>query len=269
MSTPSSGSADPRDQLVEPLVDTCARDPRVVAVFEGGSRARGEADEHSDIDVTVLVTVDALGGMLEEKEAFVRSIGDALFVEDFGIEHMAFAIFADGSELELHLLAISELDSIYAGPHRVLMDPRGILVGKVFPAEEPDPAARKRQLREVLMWFWHDLGHFTTAIARDQLWWATGQLEQLRNGCVNLVRLEQGGEAEAEPYWKLDAEIATGPLDALRSTFVPVERDALLGAGRDVLAFFREHGRAAASAGGSAYPEALDRLVGGRLDDLR
>ena len=151
----------------------------------------------------------------------------------------------------------------------MLIDPAGMLAGKVFPVEEPDPAARARQLREVLMWFWHDLGHFTTAIARGQLWWAAGQLEQLRNSCVNLVRLEQGGEAEDEPYWKLDTEVAPGPLEPLRSTFVPVERGALLGAGRDVLAFFREHGRAAANAGELAYPEALDRLVGGRLDDLR
>ena len=118
------------------------------------------------------------------------------------------------------------------------------------------------------MWFWHDLGHFTTAIAREELWWAAGQLEQLRNSCVNLVRLEQGGETDDEPYWKLDTEVATGPLDPLRSTFVPIERSALLGAGRAVLAFFREHGRAAANDNGLAYPDALDRLIGGRLDDM-
>ena len=118
------------------------------------------------------------------------------------------------------------------------------------------------------MWFWHDLGHFTTAIARDQLWWAAGQLEQLRNSCVNLVRLEQAGEAEEEPYWKLDGELATGPLEPLRSTFVPIERAALVGAGREVLTFFRTHGRAAALANDLPYPAELDALVGGRLDEL-
>lgn len=254
--------------MVERLVEACSGDARVVAVFEGGSRARGEADEHSDIDVTVLVTDDALNGMLAGKEAFVRSLGDSLFAEDFGMEQMAFAIFADGSELELHFFAASALDSIRAGPHRTLLDPAGVLAGRVFPGEEPDVATRSRQPREVLMWFWHDLGHFTTAIARGQLWWAAGQLEQLRNSCVNLVRLEQGGEAEDEPYWKLDAEIVTDPLEALRSTFVPIERGALLGAGRAVLAFFREHGRAVANDNGLAYPDALDRLIGGRLDDM-
>jgi hypothetical protein len=254
--------------MVDRVVEVSARDPRVVAVFEGGSRARGEADEHSDVDITILTDNELLDDLRTGKDAFVRSIGNALFVEDFGIAHMAFAIFDDGGELELHLHRVSDLDSIQAGPHRVLLDPHDVLAGRMFPDPAPDDATRSRQLREVLVWFWHDLGHFTTAIARDQLWWAAGQLEQLRNSCVNLVRLEQGGEAEEEPYWKLDLEISTGPLEPLRSTFVPIERDALVAAGREVLTFFRAHGRAAALANGLPYPAELDALVGGRLDEL-
>jgi len=263
-----TAATDPRDRMVDRVVEVSARDPRVVAVFEGGSRARGEADEHSDVDVTVLAGDDALDDLRTGKDAFVRSIGNALFVEDFGIAHMAFAIFDDGSELELHLLPVSDLDTIQAGPHRVLLDPHDFLAGRVFPAAAPDAGTRSQQLREVLMWFWHDLGHFTTAIARDQLWWAAGQLEQLRNSCVNLLRLEQGGQAEEEPYWKLDIEIATSPLEPLRSTFVAIERDALIAAGREVLTFFRTHGRAAALANDLPYPAELDALVGGRLDEL-
>ena len=83
------------------------------------------------------------------------------------------------------------------------------------------------------------------------------------------MRIEQGGEAEDEPYWKLDVELATGALEPLRSTFVPLERDDLLRAGRDVLAFFRSRGPDVAHANGLTYPAELDRLIGGRLDDLR
>ena len=260
--------ADPGDRLIDRVVEVSTRDPRVVAVFEGGSRARGEADEHSDVDITIVADDGSLDDLRTGKDAFVRSIGNALFVEDFGIADMAFAIFDDGSELELHLHRVSDLDSIPAGRHRVLLDPHDVLAGRVFPAAAPDAGTRSRQLREVLMWFWHDLGHFTAAISRDQLWWAAGQLEQLRNSCVNLVRLEQGGEAEEEPYWKLDGELATGPLEPLRSTFVPIERAALVGAGREVLTFFRTHGRAAALVNDLPYPAELDALVGGRLDEL-
>ena len=264
----SEGAIDPRDALVERLVEVCSLDQRVVAVFEGGSRARGEADEHSDIDASVIVADDAYAGILAAKAAFVGSITDALFVEDFGIEHMAFVITHAGLELELHFFRLDDLDAIHAGPYRVLLDSRDILQGRTFPPESPDEAARMRRLREVLMWFWHDLGHFTTAVARGQLWWASGQLEQLRNACINLVRLEQGGEAEDEPSWKLDVELATAVLEPLRSTFVPIERDDLLRAGRDVLAFFRAHGPEVAHANGLTYPAELDRLIGGRLDDL-
>src|SRR6186997_2786377 len=52
--------ADPRDRLVDRVVAVSNRDPRIVAVFEGGWRARGEADEHSDVDITVVVGDDAL-----------------------------------------------------------------------------------------------------------------------------------------------------------------------------------------------------------------
>ncbi len=264
----SEGAIDPRDALVERLAEVCSHDERVVAVFEGGSRARGEADEHSDIDASVIVVDDAYAEIVGAKAAFVDSITDALFVEDFGIEHMAFVITPDDVELELHFFRVGDLDAIHAGPHRVLLDPRDILQSRTFPPETTDEAARLRQLREILMWFWHDVGHFTTAIARGRLWWAAGQLEQLRNACINLVRIEQGGEAEDEPYWKLDVEVATGALDPLRSTFGPLERDDLLRAGRDVLAFFRSRGPIVAQANGLAYPAQLDRLVGARLDDL-
>ena len=85
---------------------------------------------------------------------------------------------------------------------------------------------------------------------------------------MNLVRIEQGGVAEDEPYWKLDHEIATEALDVLRSTFVPIERDALLRAGGEVLAFFRERAPRVAGAFGLTYPIELDRLVGGHLEHL-
>ena len=127
-----SGAIDPRDALVERLVEVCASDERVVAVFEGGSRARREADEHSDIDVSVIVADDAYPEIVGAKEAFVGSITDALSVEDFGLEHMAFVITPNGVELELHFFRPGDLDAIRAGPHRVLLDPRAILQGRTF-----------------------------------------------------------------------------------------------------------------------------------------
>lgn len=47
-------------------------------------------------------------------------------------------------------------------------------------------AARKAEvLRRLVFWFWHDLSHYTTALACDQLWWAYGALEELVRLCVS------------------------------------------------------------------------------------
>jgi predicted nucleotidyltransferase len=199
------------EAVIEQLVESCVADDRVAALFLGGSLARGEADEYSDIDLCVIVRDEAYADVIAGRDAFVRAVGEPLFLEDFGHDHMAFAILTGGTELELNFFRAHDLAAIRPGPHRVLLDKDGILTGVTFASPESDREAQLEQLRQILFWFWHDVGHFTAAIGRGQLWWAAGQLEQLRACCVTLVRIEQGGPAEDEAYWKLDLEIATEP----------------------------------------------------------
>ena len=216
----------------------------------------------------MIVRDTAYDEVIAGRDALARTVGEILFLEDFGNDNMAFVILADGTELEFNYFAEGDLDKIRSGPHRVLLDKEGILANRAFPLPETDRTAQVESLREVLLWFWHDVGHFATAVGRGQLWWAAGQLEQLRAYCVNLIRIEQGGGAEDEPYWKLDDEVATASLDALRATFVPLERDALLRAAGDALAFFHERAPNIAEVFGLPYPAELDRLVGGHLERM-
>jgi hypothetical protein len=91
-------------------------------------------------------------------------------------------------------------------------------------------------------------------------------MEALRHHVVNLVRIGQGVAANDEPYWKLDLEISPEPLETLRSTYVPLERDAILKAGREVVSFFRDRAPDIARANGLTYPSDLAELVSGQLD---
>jgi len=251
------------------LVAACRADDRVVAAFLGGSRARGADDTFSDIDVTVLVRDDHLESFRSDRPAFLGEVGRLLFLEDFGLEHVTFAIFEDGVELELHAWPIGELGAIEAGPHRLLYDPQGLLEGAAFTEIPPDAEALRDELRQVLMWFWHELDPLQTALGRGQIWWAAGQLEQVRNACVRVARLEGGvGSGGDEPYWKIDAEFPTDGLEPLRPTFVPPDLAAMLAAALGLLAFFREHGRAAARRMDVPYPDELDALIGGALERL-
>src|SRR5204863_2655569 len=137
----------------------------------------------------------------------------------------------------------SELREARPGPFRSLLDEEENLAVLSSEGAPVDSDAQAEHLRRILFWFWHDVRHFTTAIGRSQLWWAEGQLEQLRGSSVNLVRIQQHVEVDAnEPFWKLDVEISTEELDDLCSTFVPLQRDPMLEAGRTVVDFVPAHG---------------------------
>jgi hypothetical protein len=163
--------------------------------------------------------------------------------------------------VELLLGRESRFNEIHVGPYRTLLDEKGILAGAEFPPCEPDHAEEMEALRRVLFWFWHELSHFTAAVGRGQLWWAYGQLEALRSLCVNLVRVEQRVEAQEEAYDKLDQVLSTAELSALRTTFAPMERRAMLRTVADIVGFYRERAPVVATVYGLTYPKELERLM--------
>jgi predicted nucleotidyltransferase len=265
-----SGSGPVRDHslVVSRFVAACSADDRIVAACLRGSRARGEADEYSDLDLCVITRDDAFENVMAERAAFVRQLGEAVFMEDFGLDRIAFFILADGTECELIFGRESALGELEVGPFITLVDKRGSLDGAGFPLAQPDLDERREQLRRILNWFWHDLSHFIAALGRGELWWAYGQLEALRRYCVNLLRIEHGVEAQEEAYEKLEKAVPVSELAGLQPTLCPMERDAMLKAALDIVSFFREHAPPVARTCGSEYPAELERLMSDRLDKL-
>ena len=80
--------------VVSRFVEACSADDRIVAAFLCGSRARGEADEYSDLDLGVITRDEAFENVMAERAAFVRQLGEPVFIEDFGTTGMFF-ILAD------------------------------------------------------------------------------------------------------------------------------------------------------------------------------
>lgn len=254
--------------VIDRFARAASADERIVAAFLGGSVARGEADEFSDLDLCVITRDDALEEVKAGRADLIRTLGEPLFLEDFGRDVNVFFILADGTEGEIFFFGESELDRIDAGPVRPLVDERALLDGVRFPVEAPDRAEQVAELRQILHWFWHDLSHFIAALGRGQPWWAAGQLETLRAYCVNLERIDQGVGAEAEAYEKLDQLISVDRLAPIRSTFPPMERDALLRASQALVSFFRERAPAVAGRHGLDYPLELERVISDRLVGL-
>jgi predicted nucleotidyltransferase len=85
------------------FVAACQADARVVAAFLRGSYASGTADAYSDLDLSLITTDEAYEDFLAGREAFMRLLGEPLFLETFHRPNFAFFIFPDGKRVSLHL----------------------------------------------------------------------------------------------------------------------------------------------------------------------
>src|ERR1044071_535853 len=165
--------------FVDRFVEACRVDDRIVAAFLGGSYAKGHADAYSDVDLCVITTDQSFENFLNTREAFLRSLGDLVFLETFGNPTSAFYIFADDTEGELNFGNENRLTQIHSGEFKTLLDKKNILAKATFPPFEPSSSEQMEKLRREIYVFWHELSHFITAMGRNQLWWARGQLEAL------------------------------------------------------------------------------------------
>ena len=251
------------------FLSICHSDPRILAAFLHGSHARGAADEWSDVDLGIVIADAMYEDFIAGREAFIRQMGEPLFIEDFDIPGLLFFILADGTEGEITIDRASDFTEPY-GPWRALVDKNNTLA-KAKPRPEPDHAGQAEILRRQITWFWHDLSHFITAMARGQLWWAAGQLEILRRLCVILARLAHDvadADAVDDPYFKLDKALPTGDLAPLAATFVPLERAAMLAAARRLVDYYRQTARPLAEKHAMRYPFELEGMMLGRMERL-
>jgi predicted nucleotidyltransferase len=254
--------------VINRFVAACQADERVVAATLYGSYAKGTADAYSDLDLGLLTTDEAYEDFLAGREAFIRLLGEPVFLEDFDLPNMVFCIFPDGTEVELSLGRESQLNHNHGGPYKVLLDKKNILAGALFPRHQPTQAEQSETLRRLVYWFWHDLSHFIAALGRGQLWWAYGQLEELRRYCVNLARLRHNFAAEADGYDKVEQALPVEQLSSLQTTCCPLEPGAMLQAALVIVRFYREVVPLLARTHGLAYPAALDRVMSARLEKL-
>jgi predicted nucleotidyltransferase len=258
------------EQVIARFAQACGADDRIVAVFVGGSVARGEADEHSDVDLCLVAADGAVNEVYADRAAIAACLGTPLFAEDWGDRNPEmFVILDDGTDVELVFTSESRVQELEVGPIRPVLDRSGFLDDLVLPIREPAAEDLAGELRGLLAWFWHEVSHFIKAVGRGQLWWAAGEIEALRAQCVNVARIEQGVASSDEPYFKVDAEAWTEPLEPLRSTFVPLDAEAMVRAATELLTFFGAHGRAAADAYGISYPSELEDVMRARLYGLR
>ena len=258
--------------FVERFVNACQADDRVLAAFLGGSTVKGYADAYSDVDLCVITTDSSFEEFFSQRETFLRSLGELVFLEDFGEPNVAFYIYADDVEGELNFSSESRLAQIHAGPYRILLDKKNLLEGVEFAEHLPASSEQLEKLRSQIHGFWHELSHFMTAMRRDQIWWAQGQLEALRGVCVNLARLRHNfldADAGEEPYFKIEKGMPVEPLSPLTETFGPLEKKEILKASLILVRFYLDVAPPLAQLHGIQYSHGLERVMLDRLQKLQ
>lgn len=252
--------------IMNRFVTACQTDERVVAAVLYGSYARGAADMHSDLDLALITTDDSYAEFVDAKANFVRALGDPLFLEDFDLPYHLFFIFPNDSEGEIVFGQESRFQHLFRGPYQILLDKNQLLANAVFVGNDPIHAAQIEKLRRLILWFWHELSHFITAIARRQLWWAYGQLEELRRHCLDLAHLYSDFSSGWDGYFKVELDVSAEQLAALQATVAPLEITAIHQAGLVTLQFYQQVAPRMAQTYGIPYPLELERLMVGRLE---
>lgn len=261
---------DNHQEIVDRFLATCQADERIVAAFLGGSYATDKVDQYSDLDLFFITTDEAYEDFLSAKESFIRLLGKPLFLEDFGIPYGYLTIFSNGTEAEIFFYRESEYQDLYDGPYLVLLDKKGILTGEVIPVHAADPAKQIEILHQQMDWFWHELSHFIKAMGRSQLWFAYGELELLRQCCVNLARLRYNFSDPymGEPYFKIEQVMPVEQLAPLEKTICPLEYDAMLQASLVILRFYQAVAPALAEEHGITYQVDLEQMMVRHLEEL-
>lgn len=268
---------DARSGVFHRFVSACQDDARIQAAFLGGSHGVGTADAYSDLDLYVIVADESYDYFFADRDRFLHQLGEPVFREDFngfGFDMMVF-ILANGVDGELVLERSSRVDNIQSGPFVTIVDRGNLLRQRDVPILVPSEADRTDVLRMALTWFWRDIMHLTRALARDRLWTAYGYLEEMRHKCVDVLTLAQEQDGEPPEQWMpvngfavLERATHEVELALLRSSFGPLERDALIAAAWALIEICQRLGPPLAVSYGLTYPDQLATLVLKRFGTL-
>ncbi|SFK20578.1 Nucleotidyltransferase domain-containing protein [Halobacillus dabanensis] len=111
-----------QNDAVEVITSSLKRDPSVKAVFLKGSMGRGEEDEHSDVDIYVLVEEKEKEQFLKNRQKHLESYQSIIFYDDIFIIAPQIIVVFDNL-LHVDLFTVTEETLIHKDYIRVLYDP--------------------------------------------------------------------------------------------------------------------------------------------------
>lgn len=165
-------------EAIQIVTERLEQDEAVQAIFMKGSFGRGEADEHSDIDLYVMVNADQEELFLSRRLDHLRSYRPVLLKDDiFIVAPQLIVVFDDFLHLDLFTVTketLNHQDSIH-----ILYDPHQLLTAHESSLQIEEESTSDHAFDTV--WFFFQ---YTKSRSRGNDIWAT---EMLRQGMVHFA----------------------------------------------------------------------------------
>ena len=181
----------PAENVIHQLEQALEQDPRIKAAWLKGSFGRGDADRHSDIDLTVWLAPDDADVFRKELETWLATLRPVLLYHElFGGSMMVCLLQGDDAQVVALDLFVETADEVQVtkGKTRVLLN-RGQLTQ--VSSTPPEPASLQQDLDVEIRYFWR-LFAMLPSIERDELIPAALRLSQEVAQVVNVCSLGRG-----------------------------------------------------------------------------
>lgn len=171
-----------RDVILRNALKDLKSDSNVLAIYLGGSLAKGYIDNYSDVDLHTIVTSEKRSDFIKDKRNRAKKWGEVLFYEDFNpsspfvVTHYDCFVKVDSwyhSHKEI-------VPSIWLKGLKVLYDPTNIISNVI---KESTNLVYKPSSEEVEFWrgkllaFIHETYR---AVMRDEIYYALSNLDRIR-----------------------------------------------------------------------------------------
>ncbi|WP_280242365.1 aminoglycoside 6-adenylyltransferase [Nocardia abscessus] len=179
------------DLVVDRIIEFAAAHPRISAVIQTGSRARGtRVDEFSDLDIELIGTGT---GEFVGADDWLRAIGPVLVNIHLDNDEphwpTCLVVLAEGRKIDFTLagpgrlddLIADGLDELYQRGYRVLLDKDGSTTALPPATGSHTPThPTAAEIEETQREFWFEATQIPIYVARDDLWPAMLRVAELR-----------------------------------------------------------------------------------------
>jgi predicted nucleotidyltransferase len=198
-----------RSELLVTALHSLKTNPNVIAVFLGGSLAKGNEDLFSDIDLRIIVDEGKYSEYIQKKQHIASEWGEVLFFEDmnpsapFTIAHYDCFV-----KVDVFFYTVNRLQpSIWLKDIKVLFDPEGIVNEVIIKSQQLhyDVSAELiAKWRGKVFSYIHEIYR---RVQREEYYYALGQINNLRAFIVNGWNMEFGRHSNDAWDWsKVEGE---------------------------------------------------------------